>query len=220
MKAMILAAGRGKRMLPLTVHTPKPLLLFKGERLIVRHLKALARAGISEVVINLGYLGHQIETVLGSGAEWGVSIQYSREDPILETGGGIAQALPLLGTEPFIALSSDLVTDFPFTQLLNQPKELMHLVMVSNPPHHPQGDYALEDGYLVTNHDHYLNFGGIGVYHPDLFQDCPQGSFPLSLLFLKAIKARQATGEFYPGLWHNVGTPEQLAALEYSTDVV
>jgi N-acetyl-alpha-D-muramate 1-phosphate uridylyltransferase len=213
MKAMILAAGRGLRMLPLTLNLPKPLLAVKGTPLIVYHLQAFRRAGIHEIVINLGHLGSKIEQFLGDGRQWGVQIHYSYEDPILETGGGIAKALPLLGTDPFLVVSSDVFTDFPFEHLPREPQGLIHLVMVDNPSYHPKGDYALQEGNLLKTGETLFNFGGIGIYRPALFMGCPEGAFPVSTLFEKAINLHQATGEYYRGFWHNIGTPEQLAIL-------
>lgn len=213
MRAMILAAGVGARMRPLTNITPKPLLLVKGKPLIVYHLEALARAGIRDIVINLGHLGDKIEKFLGNGRPFNVNLTYSYENPILETGGGIAKALPLLGVDPFIVVSADIFTDYPFAQLPKNPVGLLHLVLVDNPPHHPQGDFALLDGWVGAKEGPLLNFAGIGVYRPELFRDCPKGIFPVSLLFKKAIANRQVTGEYYQGIWHNIGTPEQLATL-------
>ncbi len=213
MRAMILAAGRGKRMGALTDDTPKPLLEIKRKPLIVYQIEALRAAGIEEFVINLGYLGHQIEAALGNGKQLHVKIQYSSEDPILETGGGVAKALPLLGATPFIVVSSDIYTDFPYKHLPKEPKGLAHLVMVDNPPHHPRGDYALVDGKVCKTGAVLFNFGGIGVYRPELFSGCPEGVFPLNLLYEKAIQVQQLSGEYYQGLWHNIGTPEQLAGL-------
>lgn len=218
MRAMILSAGLGKRMRPLTDHTPKPLLKLRGTPLIIYHVRALAKAGVKDIVINLGHLGNQIEATLGDGQPFGVKIQYSHEDPILETGGGIAKALPLLGTDPFVVLSADIFTDFPFERLLKNPltdpKRLMHLVLVDNPPHHPRGDFALKDGELSESGDSKLNFSGIGMFRPELFNACPKGAFPLAPLFKKAISTHQASGEYYKGIWHNIGTPEQLSLLE------
>ncbi len=213
---MILAAGYGKRMGPLTAKIPKPLLLVKNKPLISYHLQAMARAGITEVVINVAYLGHKIEAALGQGEQFGVRISYSYEDPVLETGGGIAKALPLLGEEPFIVVSADVFTDFPFKRLPKFPKGLVHLVMVDNPSYHPRGDYALVDGVIAENGNALLNFAGIGVYRPELFVDCPTGAFPISLLFKKAMQKQAITGEYYQGLWHNIGTPEQLSLLNES----
>ncbi len=213
---MILAAGRGKRMESLTDQIPKPLLSIKNKPLIVYHIMALKKAGIDDIVINLGYLGYKIQAALGNGSEWGVNIEYSPEDPVLETGGGIAKALALLGSDPFIALSSDIFTDFPFVCLPKKPKGLLHMVMVDNPPYHPVGDYALIHEKVCETGAPLLNFGGIAVYRPELFEGCPEGKFPVSLLFKKAIQAGLVTGEYYKGLWHNLGTPDQLLMLNES----
>jgi MurNAc alpha-1-phosphate uridylyltransferase len=218
MRAMILAAGHGKRMLPLTEHTPKPLLTVKGKSFLEHHLSAFARAGIENIVINLGYLGHKIEKAIGNGHAFNVNVEYSYEDPILETGGGIAKALPLLGTEPFIVVSGDIFTDYPFQQLPKQPLGLVHLVLTDNPPHHPTGDFGLEERqgihYVIEANTDPLqilfNFAGIAVYRSELFTDCPKGIFPVAPLIRKAIQANKATGEHYAGIWHNIGTPEQL----------
>jgi MurNAc alpha-1-phosphate uridylyltransferase len=213
MRAMILAAGRGKRMGELTDHTPKPLLPIKNKPLIVYQIEALLEAGVEEFVINLGYLGHKIESTLGNGKQFGVRIQYSVEDPVLETGGGVAKALPLLGSDPFIVVSSDIYTDYPYKKLPPDPEGLVHLVMVDNPPHHSRGDYALVDGKVSKTGDFLLNFGGIGVYRPELFIGCPEGIFPLNVLYEKAIIEQKISGEYYQGLWHNIGTSKQLANL-------
>ncbi len=210
MRAMILAAGRGKRMGVLTHHTPKPLLPFKNKALIIYQIEALAHAGIKDIVINLGYLGSQIEAALGDGKKFDVNIQYSVEDPILETGGGVAKALSLLGADPFIVISSDIYTDYPYEKLPRDPEGLVHMVMVDNPPYHPRGDYALVNGKISVSGGPLLNFGGIGVYRPELFEGCPEGIFPLAVLYQKAIQAQQATGEYYQGVWYNIGTPDQL----------
>jgi len=213
---MILAAGMGKRMQPLTLETPKPLLTVKGKPLIVYHLEAFFRAGITDIVINLGHLGEKIVSALGSGEKFGVSIQYSFEDPVLETGGGIVKALPLLGSDPFIVVSGDVLTDYPFEKLPKKISGLAHLVLVDNPPYHLTGDFALEDGRVIKSVGPLLNFGGFGVYTPQLFTHCPPGAFPVAILFEKAIQASLITGEYYSGWWHNIGTPEQLALLNIS----
>ncbi len=214
MKAMLLCAGRGQRMRHLTQDRPKPLLEVKGQSLLLRHLYALKHAGIQEVVMNLGYLGSQIppylDKVQTADPSLAMNINYSVENPVLETGGGILKALPLLGPDPFIVISADIFTDFDFASLPQEPKGLVHLLMVNNPPHHPEGDYALVGEQLFKTGEFKLNFGGIGVYHPDLFKDAKPGIFPLSVLFEKAIAEGKATGQYYAGLWHNIGTPEQL----------
>jgi len=219
MRAMILSAGRGERMRPFTDHTPKPLLTVQGKPLIVYHLEAFAKMGILEVVINLGHLGDKIKAFLGTGSQFGIHIEYSPEDPILETGGGIANALPLLGSDPFLVVSADVLTDFPFNKLPSHPEGLMHLVLTNNPDYHPKGDFAIEAGKILdpsdpNTQDKKLNFGGIAIYRPELFHDCPQGIFPLSHLFKKAIALKAATGEHYTGQWFNIGTNDQLISAE------
>lgn len=216
MRAMILAAGRGNRMRPLSDHTPKPLLKVNEKSLIEYHLENLARANIREVIINLGHLGKKIEEALGDGDRWSLRIHYSYEDPVLETGGGIIKVLNKLGQDPFLVLSGDIYTDYPFAKLPSSPKGLAHLVLTDNPPHHPQGDFALIDNEIYEMGAPRLNFAGIGIYRPELFSDCPLGPVPLSTFFKKAIKLRAITGEYYKGLWHNIGTPEQLTFLNQS----
>ena len=173
MKAMLLAAGRGERMRPLTDHTPKPLLRVGGQTLIGHHLDALARAGFRELVINHAHLGAQLVAALGDGSEYGVHIEYSPEPPgALETGGGIFNALPLLGTGPFAVINADIWTDFDFAVLPRKPEGLAHLVLVDNPVHHPQGDFALCNGHVSADGMPRLTFSGIGVYSPALFDGC------------------------------------------------
>jgi MurNAc alpha-1-phosphate uridylyltransferase len=215
MRAIILAAGRGTRMRPLTDHIPKPLLCIGGVPLIVHHLHHLARAGVHDIIINLGHLGEKIEETVGNGHLYGVNIRYSYEDPILETGGGIAKALPWLGPDPFIAVSGDVLTDFPFSRLTIGSDKLAHLVLVDNPPYHFKGDYALQSGIVSAEGTPLLNFAGIGLYRPELFQNCPKGAFQLSLLFKSAFASQAITGEYYSGFWHNIGTPEQLESVEH-----
>jgi MurNAc alpha-1-phosphate uridylyltransferase len=218
MRAFILAAGEGRRMLPLTTTTPKPLLVVRGKALIEWHLEALAKAGITQVVINLHYLGDQIRAHLGNGAAFGIDIVYSDEPSLLETGGGIKQALPLLDPDrcdaPFVVVNGDIFTDFDFAQL---PSELgcwqARLVMVSNPPHHPEGDYGIDrDGSLQLNGPRWT-YSGIGVYSPRLFEHSPQGSLMLRDLFGPAIQSGTLAGQVYQGQWADVGTPAGLAAL-------
>jgi len=213
MKAMILAAGRGERLRPFTDTTPKPLLEVAGQPLIAYQLRALAAAGIKEVIINVSYLGHLIQTALGDGSAYGVKIHYSVEATLLETGGGIYNALPLLGNEPFIVTSADIWTDYPFARLFNRLTKLIHLVVVNNPDFHPEGDFALQDGFLANEGTPKFTFANIGIYHPDLFKDCKPGAFRLVSLLRNAITQGQATGELYSGGWANIGTAEQLAQL-------
>jgi len=210
MKAMLLAAGRGERMRPLSDTTPKPLLLVKGQRLIEYHLLALAQAGITDIVINVAYQAEKIMNTLDDGRKYGVKITYSIESPeALDTGGGIYNALPLLGELPFMVINSDLWTDYLYQNLLSQPQKLAHLVLVNNPPHHPQGDFALQ-GNLVTLGKPKLAFAGIGVYSPKLFAQCKLKKFSLAPLLIQAIKNQQVTGEHFQGNWINIGTPAQL----------
>lgn len=214
MKAMILAAGRGERMRPLTDTTPKPLLRIGQHCLIEYHLKALAHAKIKEIVINLGHLGEQIETFLGDGSRYGLAIHYSREEKqILDTGGGINQALPLLGSAPFLVINGDIFTDYPFIRLPRQLAGLAHVVLVANPAHHLHGDFVLVDGNVYTEGAMRSTFSGIGVYHPALFADCAAGAFPLAPLLRRAMALGQVSGEIYHGVWHDVGTPQKLRAL-------
>ena len=214
MKAMILAAGRGERMQPLTDSTPKSLLRIGGQTLIERQVHALVRAGVTELVINHDHLGEQIIKALGDGVAYGADIAYSPETGrALETGGGIFNALPLLGSDPFLVVNSDIWTDFAFEQLPAQPDGLAHLVMVDNPEHHPEGDFSLSTGLLSQSGPAMLTFSGIGVYRPELFSDCMAGAFPLAPLLRQAMDAGQVSGEHYTGSWFDIGTPERLDAI-------
>lgn len=215
MKAMILAAGRGERMQPLTDTTPKPLLKVGGRALIEYHLLALSDAGFKEIVINHAHMGQQLVDTLGDGAHFGVTIQYSAEPPgALETGGGIRRALSLLGDDAFLAVNGDIFTDFPYATL-TAPSGLAHLVLVDNPPHHPGGDFALQSRQLATQGEPKLTFSGIGVYRPQLFQDQTEEKFPLAPLLRKAMQEGQVTGEHYQGRWWDIGTPQRLQELDY-----
>ena len=207
---MILAAGRGERMRPLTDTVPKPLLRIGGQTLIERQVHALARAGITELVINHAW----IEKALGDGDAYGVSIQYSAETGgSLETGGGILNALPLLGAEPFIVVNADIWTDFPFDSLPSSPDGLAHLVMVDNPEQHSNGDFSLSNGRLSQSGPAMLTFSGIGVYRPELFADCSPGAFPLGPVLRKLMDAGQVSGERFTGSWFDIGTAERLDAV-------
>lgn len=215
MKAFVLAAGRGERMRPLTDTIPKPLLLAGGEPLIVHTIRRLAAARVTDLVINISHLADQVEGCLGSGERFGVNIQYSREEVALETAGGIVNALPLLGNAPFILVNGDIWTDFDFTTLATRPLEdsLAHLVMVSNPDHHPQGDFYLDHGKLVEEEGELLTYSGIGLYSPDMFSGMSPGKRPLAPILRQAISNSQLSGEKFSGTWIDVGTPERLSGL-------
>lgn len=212
MKAMILAAGKGERMRPLTLTTPKPLLAVGGKRLIEYHLLALAQAGFGEVVINHAWLGQQIEDYLGDGARYGLAIEYSREAEPLETGGGIRHALPLLGKEPFLVVNSDIWTDYDFTQLRGPLAGQAHLVLVDNPAHHPDGDFTLVEGQVRDQPG--LTYSGIAVLDPSLFDDQGDTAFKLAPLLRRAMAVGQVTGEHHRGHWIDVGTPQRLADID------
>jgi MurNAc alpha-1-phosphate uridylyltransferase len=220
MKAMILAAGRGERMRPLTDHTPKPLLKVGGKPLIVWHLERLALAGFKEVVINHAHLGEQIEAALGDGSQWGLHIQYSPEKIALETAGGIANALPLLGSEPFLVVNGDTFTEVNFANIKLTPNNLAHLVLVDNPPQHSQGDFVYDNGVLKNDDTENmasskLTFSGVGVYHPSLFVSVQRGDpAKLAPLLRQAIAENRASAEHFQGVWHDIGTPERLATLD------
>lgn len=214
MKAMILAAGRGERLRPLTDTTPKPLLEVEGKPLIVHHLERLRDAGYTHILINTSWLAEKLQSQLGDGASYGVHIHYSYEGPEpLETGGGIYKALPELGREPFLVVNGDILTDFPFENLKHslKPDFLAHLVMVPNPAHHPTGDFHLSPaGHLRPEGEPRLTYSGIGVYKADFFQDCRAGRFPLLPLMQSAMAVEALSGELYSGRWMDVGTVENL----------
>lgn len=217
MKAMILAAGRGERMRPLTDHTPKPLLEAGGKALIVHHIERLAAAGFRELVINHAHLGGLIEARLGDGARWGVSIAYSHEPKALETGGGIFKALPLLGSEPFLVLNGDVWTDLDFGRLHGlEPDGLAYLILVDNPEHNPKGDFALSQGRISSEGADRLTFSGIGVYRPELFANCEASAFPLAPLLRGAMVEGLVGGEHFRGHWLDIGTPQRLLDLDCS----
>jgi MurNAc alpha-1-phosphate uridylyltransferase len=214
-RALILAAGRGERMRPLTDHTPKPLLKVGGQCLIEYHIQHLVAAGIEDIVINLAYLGEMIAETLGNGARYGVKLHYSREhDRKLETGGGILNALPLLGNAPFLVVNGDVWCDYPFSTLPEKLQGLAHLVLVNNPEQHPWGDFHLAGSQVFVTGEPKLTFSGIGIYHPDLFKTCTQESFPLGPLLIAAMQAGQVSGEHYRGEWQDIGTVARLQALD------
>lgn len=215
MKAMLLAAGRGDRLRPITDQLPKPLLSVAGKPLIVHHIEKLAAAGFKNIVINLSWLGEQIEQVLGNGEKFNVAISYSKESTLLETGGGIFNVLPLLGPDPFLVINADIYTDFPITTIASPIHSLGHIILVQNPEHHPQGDYCLTvDGKINKQGSPTFTFSGIGIYTPELFHDCVAGVFRLPTVFDSAIAAQQLSGEIYQGLWCDVGTIERWQTLE------
>ena len=220
---MILAAGRGERMRPLTDHTPKPLLEAGGRALIVWHIENLVAAGITELVINHAHLGAKIEAALGDGSRYGARIRYSPETSALETAGGIANALTMLEDQgaPFAVVNADIFCDYDFANLQERADRLQalgdaaHLVLVDNPDHHKGGDFALHDGRIEEAANARLTFSGIGVYHPDLFRGIVRGSVaPLAPLLREAIARGKISGEHHRGLWVDVGTPERLAQLD------
>jgi MurNAc alpha-1-phosphate uridylyltransferase len=212
--AMILAAGRGERMRPLTDRCPKPLLRVRGKPLIEHHVERLAAAGIERIVINLAWLGSMISDYLGDGSRYGVEFKYSLEEPqALETAGGIFRALPLLTPGPFLVVNGDVFTDFPFERAALAADRDAHLVLVPNPPHHPRGDFGLEHGLGVPSAAAQFTFSGIGVLRERLFDDCVDGAFPLKPLLLRAMAARRCSAELYRGIWQDVGSVERLQAL-------
>ena len=215
-RAMLLAAGRGERLRPITDTLPKPLVEVAGKPLIVYHLEALAGAGIRDVVINLSWLGEKIRTALGDGARYGVRIAYSEEGPVpLETGGGIHRALPLLGPEPFVVVNADVWTDMDFSRALTLDAEAdARLLLAPNPPHHPRGDFGLSGDLIVEREADRFTYTGIGVYRPQFFAGCVTGKFPLLPLLKRAIAARRLRGEVYRGEWLDIGSPDRLAWLD------
>jgi N-acetyl-alpha-D-muramate 1-phosphate uridylyltransferase len=212
--AMILAAGRGERMRPLTDRVPKPLLEVHGKPLIRYHIERLAHAGIADIVINLAWLGAMIRERLGDGSALGVRIRYSEESPrALETAGGIFRALPLLGTGAFLVVNGDVLTDYPVSHASLASNRDAHLVLVPNPPQHAEGDFGLEHGLALPSAPLQYTFSGIAVYRPEFFANCVDGAFPLKPLLLRSMAERRCSAELYTGLWEDVGTPERLAAL-------
>jgi len=213
---MILAAGRGERMRPLSDVTPKPLLPLAGRPLLVHLIESLGRAGLHDIVINHAHLGKQIVDYLGDGARFGARVAYSHEaDGGLEVGGGIFNALPLIDSDPFVVVNGDIWTDYPFERLPRAIEGFAHLVLIDNPPHHPGGDFVLgADARLREQGEERLTYSGIGVYRHALFGGCQPGKFPLAPLLRAAMARGAVTGEHFRGRWHDVGTPERLAALD------
>jgi MurNAc alpha-1-phosphate uridylyltransferase len=219
MKAMIFAAGRGERMRPLTDITPKPLILLAGQPLIVHAILACQQAGIRDIIINVSYKAETIMQALGDGSHWGVNIHYSQEaEPPLETAGGIIKALPLLGHDPFIALSGDIWTNYDLRQLIHRADsvKLAHLIMVPNPDFKTQGDFVLQSNRVLSNAgSDRLTYGNIGLFHPDLFQNLPVERLGLGALLHQHLNSGHITGELYTGEWFNIGTIDQLAQAEH-----
>lgn len=211
MRAMILAAGRGERLRPLTDTLPKPLIEIGGKPLIEHHLESLAEAGFREVVINQGHLGDLLPASIGDGSRWDINIHWSDEQPeALETGGGIFKALALLGSSPFLVVNGDIWTDYPLARLRSVKCDWAHLVMVPNPDHNPGGDFALQGAVIREDTRNRLTFSGIGVYHPRLFEHCRPGKFSVVPLLRKAMTDHLVTGEEFGGAWSDIGTPERL----------
>ena len=215
MKAMILAAGRGERMRPLTDHTPKPLLKAAGKPLIEYTIDALVKAGVTDIIINLAHLGEQIQSYLGDGSQYQANIHYSDEGAIgLETAGGIKNALPLLGASPFLVVNGDISCDFPLQSVVNKEIDLAHLILVNNPEHHLAGDFALTPlSILSPEGAPKYTYCGIGLYHPDLFANIKYGKSALAPLLKNAMHAQRVTGELHHGFWMDIGTPERLDEL-------
>ncbi len=214
MRAMLLAAGRGVRLRPLTDAVPKSLVEVRGESLLERHLRIVRAAGIETVVINLGWLGEKVVERVGSGGDFGLEVLYSDErGDVLETGGGIHKALPLLGDEPFLVVNADIYTDMPVPDVTLGDAHLGHLVMVPTPGYRQRGDFDIEDGLVRNGEQPALTFSGMAIYRPALFDGCEAGRFPLAPILREAADRRQLSGSLYEGLWADIGTPERLAAI-------
>lgn len=212
---MVLAAGRGERMRPLTDRMPKPLLQVGGEPLVGHQLRILAAAGIREVVMNCAWLGDELRAALGDGSAWGVDITYSPEPwPALDTGGGICQALPLLGAAPFLLVNGDVWCEWSPAALHLEQGLLAQLLLVPNPPHNPGGDFGFEQGRVLPDGEVRYTYGGIALLHPELFAGCSPGRFPLAPLLLQAAARGKVSGVLHEGAWLDVGTPERLYALQ------
>ncbi len=224
-RAILLSAGRGERLRPLTDTIPKPLIPINGKPLIAYHLEKLSAIGIKDVVINVSYLADQIKDRLGDGKKYNLNIHYSYEPEVLETGGGIVQALPLLGNEPFLVISADIYTDFPFENLCHPERReaprrisldvnsLAYLILVPNPDFHPEGDFSLDSTGRISNTPKYT-YANLGLFHPDFFKGLQPGKFPLGPLLREKANKKLLTGDIYKGIWYNVGTVEELQKLE------
>jgi len=212
MKAMILAAGRGERMRPLTDVLPKPLLEVRGKPLIVWHIEKLVKAGFKEIIINIAHLGYKIPEVLGDGSRWGVNIIYSdeQESGALESAGGIVKALPLLGDEPFLVVNGDVFCDYAFDVNFNLENNLAHLILVPNPEHNKNGDFGLKNASVLNQDDIQYTFSGIGYYNPKLFENLEVTKSALAPLLRAEIENKNISGELFSGTWHDIGTPQRL----------
>ncbi len=214
MIAMILAAGRGERLRPVTDSVPKSLLEIGGQALLERHLRSLAEGGVETVVINLGWLGEQITERIGSGEEYGLNVVYSQEgDNILETGGGIHRALPVLGADPFLVINADIYTDMPLPDVQLSDDDMVHLVCVPVPEDMASGDFAIVDSRICNGGEPMFTFSGVSIYRPEFFADCTPGRFSVVPMLRAAADADRISGSIYSGLWRDVGTPERLAEL-------
>jgi MurNAc alpha-1-phosphate uridylyltransferase len=211
---MILAAGRGERLRPVTESVPKSLVEVNGQALLARHLQSLAKGGVETVVINLGWLGEQITERIGSGEEFGLNVVYSQEgDNILETGGGIHRALPVLGADPFLVINADIYTDMPLPDVQLGDDDMAHLVCVLVPEDKGSGDFAIVDGRIRNDGEPMFTFSGVSIYRPEFFTDCTPGRFSVVPMLRAAADADRISGSIYSGLWRDVGTPEKLAEL-------
>lgn len=220
MKAMILAAGKGERMRPLTDHTPKPLLEVKGKALILWHIEKLARNGFSDIVINIAHLGEQIIEKLGDGSEWGVTISYSdeRDSGALESAGGIKKALPLLGSDTFLVVNADIFCEYEFDASFDLKGSKAHLILVANPPHNPQGDFGLEGDTLVNSSEVMYTFSGIAYYSPHFFDTIELQKSALAPHLRESIKRRELRGELFRKVWHDIGTPKRLKEINHEKE--
>lgn len=210
MKAMILAAGRGSRLQPITDILPKPLVQVGDKTLIEYHIEALRKIGVQDIIINVSHLAEKIQNFLGDGSRYQVNLHYSVEEEALETGGGVFKALNLLGSDPFILISGDIFTDYDLTLLPKELKGLAHLVLTDNPDFHPEGDFCLKGKSLLNDGPNKLTYASISLIHPDLFKDCQLGKYPIGPLLRTAVNLQQASGEYFNGLWFNVSTLAEL----------
>ena len=214
MIAMILAAGRGERLRPVTDSMPKSLVEINGQALLERHLRSLAKDGVETVVVNLGWLGEQITERIGSGEEFGLNVVYSQEgDNILETGGGIHRALPMLGADPFLVINADIYTDMPLPDVQLSDDDMAHLICVPVTEDKSSGDFAIVDGRIRNDGEPMFTFSGVSIYRPEFFADCTPGRFSVVPMLRAAVDADKISGSIYSGLWRDVGTPERLAEL-------